>query len=35
LDLCENPSRSSVTTTDASEAIRKKIVAALTPSRDP
>ena len=35
LDLCGNPPRPSVATTDASEAIRQKIVAALTPSRDP
>ena len=35
LDLCEDPLRTSVTSTDASEAIRQKIVAALTPSRDP
>jgi hypothetical protein len=35
LDLCENPPKSCMTTTDAGEAIRQKIVAALTPSRDP
>jgi hypothetical protein len=35
LDLCENPPKLCMTTTDASEAIRQKIVAALTPSRDP
>jgi len=35
LDLCESPSRSSATTTDAGEAIRQKIVAGLTPSRVP
>src|SRR6266446_4150642 len=35
LDLCESPPRPSVATTDASEAIRQKIVAALTPPRDP
>src|SRR5215813_3247608 len=35
LDLSESRPRSPVTTTDVSEAIRQKIVAALTPSRDP
>jgi hypothetical protein len=35
LGLCEDPLRTSVTTADAGEAIRQKIVAALTPSRDP
>jgi hypothetical protein len=35
LDLCESPPKSCVTNADAGEAIRQKIVAALTPSRDP
>jgi hypothetical protein len=34
LDACESPPKSCMTTADASEAIRQKIVAALTPSRD-
>jgi hypothetical protein len=35
LDFSESTPRSPVTTTDTSEAIRQKILGALTPSRDP
>jgi len=35
LDLSENPLRSPVTASDASEVIRQKIIAGLTPARNP
>jgi hypothetical protein len=35
LDLSEDPLRSPVTATDANEAIRQKIIAGLTPAKNP
>jgi len=35
LDLSENPLRSPVTASDTSEVIRQKIIAGLTPARNP
>jgi hypothetical protein len=35
LDLSENPVRSPVTAPDANEVIRQKIIAGLTPAKDP
>jgi hypothetical protein len=35
LELSENPLRSPVTASDANEVIRQKIIAGLTPAKDP